>query len=171
MRSPAVDAWEHILPVLKSLPGLRVIDIGSGTGRVLQLMADEGYKPTGSDPAKNAPDLEIFCRFPWITMDAMDVLELTGKAFDIATCFDCLEHVPEEILDPTLKAISMLAPNAILGISTKETLSDLHCTVHGSNWWMDRAQQFWDHITLIPHNMELMGQNQDNWILLKCEGR
>jgi len=66
-----------------------------------------------------------------------------GRIFDVAVAADVLEHLPTELVDDSLAAISkstsvLIAQNAeydSLGWGAK-----LHLTIKPAEWWMERMQ-------------------------------
>ncbi len=79
-------------------PSGRLLDVGIGSGRFLEVVAREGgYESTG------------------IALSELDG-EFTGEAFDVVTMFDVLQRAPD--LGAALAAArSRLRPNGILAIS------------------------------------------------------
>ena len=83
------------------LAGKRVIDVGCGGGILAEAMAQHGARVTGID-AGNAPlavarshaeasGLKIIYR----RATAEELAELSPGSFDVATCMELLEHVPD----------------------------------------------------------------------------
>jgi len=85
------------------LNGLKVIDVGCGGGILAESMAKKGAKVTGidlSEKALNVADLHslesaLTIRYQHISAEDMAATE--PGAFDVVTCMEMLEHVP----DPT----------------------------------------------------------------------
>lgn len=77
----------------------KMLDYGCGSGRIAKILADNGYKMTGCDPAKelvrmcNEQDLsKVDAKF-YQLMDDGEHLE--DEAFDAMMCSSAIEFVPE----------------------------------------------------------------------------
>jgi hypothetical protein len=104
-----------------------ILDYGSGKG--------EQYKPPHSLGASWG---KVSCYDPGVP--AFSVLP-NGK-FDGVICCDVLEHVPEDVVDDTLKQVFSKARNFVFLVITtvlaKKVLPDgrnCHITVKPSSWW------------------------------------
>ena len=119
-----VGLIDHILPLVPDLPfdlkqGIKVLDIGCGKGKAVNLMAQHfpksifyGYdlsKEAIDDATKEAKDLKISNAF----FKANDVLDLTFKdKFDLITAFDAIHDQPRP--DLVLKSIcNSLSDNGV----------------------------------------------------------
>ena len=119
-----VGLIDHILPLVPNLPfdleqGIKVLDIGCGKGKAVNLMAQHfpkstfyGYdlsKEAIDDATKEAKDLKISNAF----FKANDVLDLTFKEkFDLITAFDAIHDQPRPEL--VLKSIyNSLSDNGV----------------------------------------------------------
>lgn len=99
----------------------RILDIGCGGGLLCEAMAARGARVTGIDPG--ADSIEVARRHGGsldIDYRICTVEELAGESqelFDIITCMEALEHVP----DPAAlieSAAQLLAPGGSLFLST-----------------------------------------------------
>jgi 2-polyprenyl-6-hydroxyphenyl methylase/3-demethylubiquinone-9 3-methyltransferase len=103
------------------LKGKRILDIGCGGGLLSEAMAARGARVTGIDPGadsiavaqQHAGTLPVEYRVCTVEAFAGE----TGEQFDIITCMEALEHVPDP---PALLAAAagLLAPGGSLFLST-----------------------------------------------------
>jgi 2-polyprenyl-3-methyl-5-hydroxy-6-metoxy-1,4-benzoquinol methylase len=109
-----VGLIDHILPLVPNLPldlmrGIKVLDIGCGKGKAVNLMAQHfpkstfyGYdlsKEAIDDARKEANDLKITNAI----FQANDVQNLSSEKFDLVTAFDAIHDQPKP--DVVLKSI------------------------------------------------------------------
>lgn len=80
-----------------SLDGARVLDVGCGGGILAEAMAKRGAKVTGIDLSEKAlrvAELHLHESKLDIRYEKISVEDLSGE-FDLITCMELLEHVPE----------------------------------------------------------------------------
>ena len=111
-----------------------VIDFGCGDNRFLERLRKRKLRCVGVDVANpNANMIADITRF----------LPITSGSFDLATCFDLLEHLTEEDVHKALKEIFRVAPEAIFTISSNPSVfkaadgRPLHLTVKPISWWIE----------------------------------
>jgi 2-polyprenyl-6-hydroxyphenyl methylase/3-demethylubiquinone-9 3-methyltransferase len=114
---------EHIARLAGGLEGKRVVDVGCGGGILAEAMAAKGASVTGIDladkPLKVAMlhGLEVGSRVDYRLVAAEDLAAEQPGAFDVVTCMEMLEHVP----DPSsiVRACATLAkPGGMVFFST-----------------------------------------------------
>ncbi len=98
---------------LASLAGKRVIDVGCGGGILAEAMAQRGARVTGIDLSpKPLRVAQLHALESGVTMDyreasAESMAAESPGAFDVVTCMEMLEHVPDPA--STVAACSQLA--------------------------------------------------------------
>ncbi|NEN75783.1 bifunctional 2-polyprenyl-6-hydroxyphenol methylase/3-demethylubiquinol 3-O-methyltransferase UbiG [Pelistega sp. NLN82] len=84
----------------KPLQGLRILDIGCGGGILAESLAKKGATVTGIDLAQQSltvarlHSLESGVKVDYQCISAEDFAEQHPEQFDIVTCMEMLEHVP-----------------------------------------------------------------------------
>lgn len=105
------------------LRGKKVLDVGCGAGILSEAMALRGASVTGIDAG--AEHLEVArdhavesgVEIDYLRTTAEDFAERNAGAFDVVTCMEMLEHVPDP--DSVVSALSrLLAPGGKLFLST-----------------------------------------------------
>ena len=130
---------EYLPMVRQALGGCEsqiVLDIGSGRGEWLQLLADEGVSSCGVDGN------EIFvaeCAERGLSVTVQDVLEHLGSLpdgqFAVVTMFHIVEHLSLDYLAALLiECLRVLDPQGVLIIETPNCRS---LTVAASTFWID----------------------------------
>ena len=114
---------EHIARLAGGLEGKRVVDVGCGGGILAEAMAGKGAKVTGIDladkPLKVAMlhGLEVGSTVDYRLVSAEDLAAQSPGAFDVVTCMEMLEHVPDPA--STVRACATLArPGGMVFFST-----------------------------------------------------
>lgn len=110
---------------LVDLFGKKVLDIGCGAGLLSEAMARHGAEVLGIDLAQESIEIarahareEHLSPLPsYETISAEDLAEQKPGEFDIVTCMECLEHVPDPV--SILRACArLLKPNGYIFLST-----------------------------------------------------
>lgn len=85
------------------LEGKRVVDVGCGGGILAESMAARGARVTGIDLAEKAlqvarlHQLESGAQVDYRLVAAESLAEEAPDAFDVVTCMEMLEHVPDPV--------------------------------------------------------------------------
>jgi|TARA_B110000971_G_scaffold194313_1_gene207938 2-polyprenyl-6-hydroxyphenyl methylase/3-demethylubiquinone-9 3-methyltransferase len=105
------------------LSGARVLDVGCGGGILSESLAKEGAKVTGIDQGANVikvaklhmkeSDLDI----DYKQLNIEDYFKLNKEKFDVITCLEMLEHVPDpsSIIE---RCAALLKPGGTIFFST-----------------------------------------------------
>ncbi len=133
---------EFIKSYAKQDPNL-VIDVGCGGGLLSELLAKEGSKVTAIDMADqslqvakaHAHDNKLDINY--IESTAEDFSELQEEHFDIVTCMEMLEHVPEPL--SVIEACSkMLKTDGIAFFSTlNRSISSFMISIIGAEYLLN----------------------------------
>ncbi|MGF1649068.1 MAG: bifunctional 2-polyprenyl-6-hydroxyphenol methylase/3-demethylubiquinol 3-O-methyltransferase UbiG, partial [Hyphomicrobiaceae bacterium] len=137
---------------LRPLTGRTVLDVGCGGGLVTEPLARLGGTVMGIDPGHEtvqvaathagAVGLDIAYRAA-----TADEIAAEGRTFDLVTCLEVLEHVPEpEALVGTLA--SLVAPGGCLILSTiNRTAKSYALAIVGAEMvlrWLPRGTHDWN---------------------------
>ena len=114
----------------------RVLDVGCAKGFLVEALRDRGVEAFGIDVSRYAigevrDDIKPFCR-------VASVLDPLDGVYDLITCIEVLEHLPEA---DGRRAIANIcsATRDILFSSTPDDLDEpTHENVRPRSWWIDR---------------------------------
>ena len=99
-----------IKSVIPSLAGIRILDVGCGSGGLARLLAEEGAEVTGIDPNPQAltaaRTLAPAARFEEASAEA---LPFEDAAFDVVLVVNALHHVPLDAMDRALAEAARVA--------------------------------------------------------------
>jgi ubiquinone/menaquinone biosynthesis C-methylase UbiE len=105
--------------VTKEVPQPRVLDIPCGTGRITELLLEQGLTVTGGDisPAMIQVAREKLARFgsraSWRQLD-LDRLDLEDNSFDLVTCIRLLHHLHTDARARVLREIARVTRRFVL---------------------------------------------------------
>ena len=91
----------HIERLARGLEGKRVLDVGCGGGILAEAMAARGAQVTGIDLAEKPLKVAMLHRLEsgravdYRLVSAEDLAAELPESFDVVTCMEMLEHVPE----------------------------------------------------------------------------
>jgi 2-polyprenyl-6-hydroxyphenyl methylase / 3-demethylubiquinone-9 3-methyltransferase len=137
---------------LRSVEGLRVLDVGCGGGLICEPLARLGARVTGLDPAPETieaarrhaagQDLDIDYR-----AGRVEELEPEAAPFDAVICLEVIEHVPD--VSPFLKTCAALVrPGGLMLLSTlNRTLKAYLLAIIGAEYilrWLPVGTHQWD---------------------------
>ena len=97
--NPVRVAW--LAQAVGGLSGKRVLDVGCGGGILAESMAVQGAEVTGIDLSEKAlgvarlHGLESGIKVDYRAVSAEALAALAGPAWDVVTCMELLEHVPD----------------------------------------------------------------------------
>jgi SAM-dependent methyltransferase len=123
-------------------PGMHILDIGCGTGRLFGYLNENGYNCWAIDIASNCLDEDVQARWGCDLYVAPLWVKVFGYSeFELGICTDVMEHIPPEKVDDTLAAIGRCCDRVIFKIAHVPDVcggGSYHLTVQPVSWWMGR---------------------------------
>ena len=124
-----IERWEPMLPDSRS-----ILDIGCGNGLLLNELIKRGYLVSGCDVA-NGPYVRTY---PFWKCDIRDTAIPAG--YDLALCFDVLEHIDTDQVIPALANIAQSAERFVFTIAGYGE-PPTHLTIKSPGWWLNKLVQ------------------------------
>ncbi len=129
------------LKMAKSL-GERVSLIGFGRGSAMDFFEERGIKVGGVEISRYALGKQVRKKRK-VYLSSLEILcMLRDKQFNIEFCNDVLEHVPEDLVAPSLNEMSRVCSDYLLISVCPEPShrlslegENLHLTVRPASWW------------------------------------
>jgi len=109
--------------------GKKALDIGSGHGKIVSYLVEEGYNVTAVDFN------EDFCRelrkkFPNVRVLQENIRNLEfDERFDVVTCIELVQNLTKDDLLVLLRKLKGLTKTLLINISNKKSLH---------NWWIEK---------------------------------
>lgn len=135
--------YEFALKELRSQSVETLIDISSGRGCFLSLVPPS--------VAITSTDIEKFhtfdCKFVHLDLTDVGAFPYPDRRWDLLSCLDVLEHIPEEYLDEALIFMSKLAKRFCFSIanhSDKVGGIELHLIQQNQEWWDQKLRALFD---------------------------
>lgn len=152
--------WEDLAHIIKELycydsegndisSGRRLVDVGCAHGWLVKHMRRRGLETFGLDISdwaisQSEPYVKEFLQ-SWDMTDSSSAPGFGFGTCDFLTCFETLEHIPEELVDESLKSISLLMKDggkALLSICLVDTpgweTDPTHVTIKTRQWWVEK---------------------------------
>jgi 2-polyprenyl-3-methyl-5-hydroxy-6-metoxy-1,4-benzoquinol methylase len=127
--------------------GRTLLDVGAYAGVLVEAAANAGWDAWGVEPsvwaAKQAQDRGLN-----VIQGTLDAPELAGRAFDVITMFDVIEHVDDPVLELT-RSLKLLKPGGYIVVHTMD-IDSRFARVMGRRWpWlMDMHIQYFSRRTI-----------------------
>ena len=114
----------------------RVFDAGCAHGFLVEALWDRGVEASGRDISEYAisqarPDMRPFVSVGSIT-------EPLNGPYDLVTCIEVLEHLPEAEAILAIGRLAEAAPLVLFSSTPTDTEEPTHLTVRPLRWWLDR---------------------------------
>lgn len=121
------------------------LDVGCAKGYLVKALSELGIDAYGIDPSEYAlaeghPDVK-----GKLAIGIAQSIGLPDNEFDIVTCFDVLEHIPEKDVPKVLQEMLRVSKQwLVLRVVTKELPDDVdakHATIHDKDWWNEKIKE------------------------------
>jgi len=152
IRDHAVTHFARDARSLKPLTGLNALDIGCGGGLIAEPLARLGASVTAIDPSeRNIAIAKGHAEAQGLAIDyrAVRVEDLVaeGKTFDLVTCLEVVEHVPDVGMFIAACA-KVVRPGGLLFLSTiNRTMKAWALAIVGAEYvlrWLPRGTHQWE---------------------------
>lgn len=152
IRDAAVEHFAADEKALRPLNGLKVIDVGCGGGLVAEPLARLGGVVTAIDPSeRNIAIASDHAETQGLEIDyrayRIEDVVAAGETFDIVTCLEVVEHVPDVAAFVSLCA-QTVRPGGLLILSTiNRNLKSWALAIVGAEYvlgWLPRGTHQWD---------------------------
>lgn len=129
--------------ILKGLRPGSLLDVGTGRGETLRFAERVNH-----GPVKGVEVVPYLCDGDRVIQGQAHALPFDDNAFDHVTCFDVLEHLIEEDLEPTLRELYRVARVSVT-VSASERPSiwegvDLHISKRPRAEWLKMIRSCWN---------------------------
>jgi SAM-dependent methyltransferase len=119
----------------------RVLDVGCACGYLVSAFRDIGVSAYGVDPSEYAlkhvrTTSRKFCR-----KAALPELKLPGEfpqKYDLATCIEVLEHIPETDTVKSVQALTRLSDAILFSSSPDDLAEETHVNAHPLSYWCEK---------------------------------
>ena len=131
------EGKEYFSKILKLKPQ-SLLDIGCGYNEFCQsIKRQSSIKAVGSDIACPGADF----------IAPAHSLPFIDNEFDLITSFDCMEHIPEEEVEPSFKEFARVGQRIFLKVCLEDTPTKidgegLHVCVKEAEWWIEQADKY-----------------------------
>ncbi len=105
------DQMRNILSLIQPFDGKRVLDIGSGSGKIVALMADTAkpialdFSPLSVAMAQETIEKQGHAKHASVVQARGEVLPIRSNSFDMVTALDFVEHINTEEYDVLLHEV------------------------------------------------------------------
>ena len=149
--------WEDLAHIVKEMffysqpasedvsAGKSVIDIGCGQGYLVRHLRRRGLETWGADFSEYALDQapeDVRTYLRQYDLTGSNAMSLPGAPFDLITCFETMEHIPEHLVDLAIVNIfEGVKPGGrvLFAICTDDRdgahRDPTHLTVKSRDWW------------------------------------
>jgi 2-polyprenyl-3-methyl-5-hydroxy-6-metoxy-1,4-benzoquinol methylase len=153
-------------------PGAVAFDVGSGTGRIMRVLVEEGFTVRGCeiDPDR----AETACQVQGSSVDVMSVLEWEppGRA-NVVTCIELIEHLCPNDQSRLLERMrAWLAPDGVLVLSTPQRYSVVSLIELAYSVVVRQPYTWWDptHIAILSRTRLTRLLSTSGFKVIECVG-
>jgi SAM-dependent methyltransferase len=145
-----IDFWRKLMKRSKFPNAKKILDVGTGIGQVVAHLRNEGFEAYGTDIADSVRPYWMMGNIvPFCRVCPAHQLPYKDGEFDIVSCTEVLEHIPEEYVLPSLKEIYRVGNGDFimtyaLGKAMHKMPNDFsepHVTIKSMTWWTEKMQE------------------------------
>ena len=145
-----IDFWKKMLKRSNFSKVKTILDVGTGIGQVVAHLRNEGFEAYGTDISDAAREYwKLGNIVPFCTVCPADNMPYPDNHFDVVSCTEVLEHIPEERVVDSLKEIYRVGRGDFimtyaLGRSIHKMPydgSEPHICIKPINWWVEKVQE------------------------------
>ncbi len=130
--------------LVRSFAPRRVFDAGCALGLLVECLWDRGVESYGRDISHWAieqvrMDVRRFCK-------AGSIADPIDGEYDLVTCIEVLEHMPEDEALRAIAAMASAAPRILFSSSPTDLDEPTHCNVRPTIYWLAR----WAEVGFAP---------------------
>jgi len=158
--------WKKLLRQIKFNGAKKFLDVGTGMGQVVAILRNKGYEAYGTDISDNVKrfwmmgNIAKFCK-----VCPAHELPYSDNEFDVVSCTEVFEHIPEERVSDSLKEIYRVGNgDFIFSYALRKAKhkmpqdgSEPHITLKPIDWWTKNMQEAGYNIISIILNKEQSG--------------
>jgi 2-polyprenyl-6-hydroxyphenyl methylase/3-demethylubiquinone-9 3-methyltransferase len=152
IRDSAIECFARDPKALRPLSGLSALDVGCGGGLIAEPLTRMGASVTAIDPSeRNIAIARSHAEAQGLAIDyraeRIEDLASGGATFDIVTCLEVLEHVPDPA-EFVAQCAALVRPGGLAVFSTlNRTLKAWALAIVGAEYvlgWLPRGTHRWD---------------------------
>ena len=136
----------------------RVVDVGCGTGALLEALRDRGCEVFGLEYAEAALK---YCRDRQLDVAKFDLERNVfdnNRTFDVAVSMEVAEHLPESAANRYLDLLTRLSPVVVFTAATPGQGGTDHINEQPHSYWIDKYRQ-----RGFEHMAELSNVWRESW--------
>ena len=145
-RERAVQERALLKNLARVKPGGRLLDVGAGSGILVEQAIGLGYDAMGVEPSRALQETAVSLNLP-VKLGVLPHPELLGP-FDVVTGIDVIEHVPDPV--GLLKEIAAVMSNDGIAAVVTPDRKSVMARLMGWKWWHYRIAHvgYFDRYTM-----------------------
>lgn len=121
------------------------LDVGCAKGFLVKTLAELGVDAFGIDPSSYAIEESPRDTMGRLSTGIAQSIFLEDNSYDVVTCFDVLEHIPENDVPNVLQEMIRVSKQWIIfRVVTTKLVDDVdtsHATIHDKDWWCEKIKE------------------------------